>query len=250
MVRVIGKEDRYYKAQSQQDLMSNYLVAYYSMDGNANDSHIYGYNGTEVNPLYNSGIVGNGFNSGNDNSLRYINFPHNSDFSFTDGIQDVKGIISLWLYYQGIGITTGMLINKRDLSQNYEWQLQVVTGNTLRFIKFSNGTITSISYTTTNTLIVNNWHHILINIDIINNDIYINGLLQNVTINNSGYIKMVSNDANMRIAMATWTASSNLKIKGIIDETAIYKGINATPTQVAQLYNYGNGLNYNQTLLI
>ena len=244
-----------YPRISQSQLLSDSLVAYYALDGNASDSHVNGYNGTLTNMLWASGIINQAANFENTAAARYIRVPNQTDFSFTNGSQDIPFTISTWVYFLGFSSTGNWLINKRDVSTVPEWQFfrQSATGQ-IRMALFNQASntaaLTIASDAGYNTL--NEWLHIVFVYDGTNYILYLNGVAQ-TGINNTdtGYSAMGFTNSQVTLGAAGWQVSAQqTKHRGYIDETAIYKGQGATPAQVLSLYNGGAGLNYSQTLLI
>ena len=227
------------------------LVGYYPFNSNANDFSGNNYNGSSVgSPTFETGKVGNAINFGNDTVLRYINIPDNNDFSFTNGTTDVPFTISLWVNFSSFSSTGNWLVNKRNATNGGdEWQI-IYYQNRLSFwkIQFDNRNIYQGVGTGLNPFVLNTWYHICYTDNgsglISGCKLYINGVLSNsIQYINGVYTRMNNGTAQIRIGQAGWDLSHIVKHKGLVDELAIWKNRELTPTEVLELYTKGNAGN-------
>lgn len=227
------------------------LVAYYPFEGNANDN-INGYNGSLVGtPTFTSGKNNLGINFGNDNITRYVQIPDNNDFSFTNGTTDVPFSISLWVNFSSFSSTGNWFVNKRNATNGGdEWQI-IYYQNRLFFhkIQFDNRNIYQGVGTGLNPFNINTWYHICYTDNgsglISGCKLYINGVLSNsIQVTAGVYTRMNNGTQPIRIGQAGWDLSPNVKHKGLVDELAIWKNRELTPTEVLELYNSSLGKFY------
>jgi len=225
------------------------LVAYYPLNSNANDS-INGYNGTLIDsPTFVAGKVDNAINFGNDTVSRYIDIPDNDDFSFTNGTTDVPFTISMWVNFSSFSSIANFLANKRIItSTGAEWQFNYSTANNrLFFWKFQFGaSISQRVESSTSPFSLNTWYHICYTDDgsglVGSGKIYINGVDDTTANSNIGgtYTRMNNGTSLTRIGLSAWGNHPDLKHRGLVDETAIWKNRELTASEVLELYNKGN----------
>jgi len=98
------------------------LFAYYPFDSNANDLKN-GYNGTATSISYVSGGINNEA-SFNGTSSR-ISIPNQTDFNFTDGVNDKPFTISFTYVQNPVADATSFIISKRNSAA--QWQILVVS---------------------------------------------------------------------------------------------------------------------------
>jgi len=257
----------YNKALSAQEVLQNYnatksrfsyitdavsyltgLVGYYSFNSNTNDLSGKGYDGTVVgSPTYTTAKVSNGINFANDVNLNYVDIPDNSDFSFTNGTNDLPFTLSVWVNITAFSAYGVWIINKRGgTSGTDEWQLISNASGNLIFYKFQYDSNASYQLITTSiTLSTNTWYHIAITdagtANINDCKIYVDGSLASVTRTTTGtYTRMNNGTGITRIGMSAWVTNPDLKHRGITDELAIWKNRELTATEVLGLYTKGN----------
>lgn len=227
------------------------LVAYYPFEGNAIDM-VNSYNGSLVgSPTFTTGKNNLGINFGNGSVTRYVEIPDKNDFSFTNGTTDVPFSISLWANFSSFSSVGNWLVNKRNATNGGdEWQI-VYYQNILYFqkLQFNNNTIYQGVGTGLNPFVLNTWYHICYTDNgsglISGCKLYINGVLSNSIQNSAGvYTRMNNGTAKIRIGQAGWVLNTNLKHKGLVDELAIWKNRELTPTEVLELYNSSLGKFY------
>ncbi len=226
--------------------LTNGLVGYYPLNSNTNDFSGKGYNGTQVGaPTYVTGKVGNAINFGNDNNITYISIADNNDFSFTNETTDVPFTISLWVKFSGFSSIGNWLVNKRNAT-SAEWQIGYYQ-NRLIFTKFqfNNISIYQQISSTLNPFSLNTWYHLCYtdngSASISGCKLYINGVLSNSVQNSNGvYTRMNNGTQPLILGINGWDFNPKLKHRGLIDELAIWKNRELTPTEVLELYTKGN----------
>ena len=224
------------------------LVGYYPLNSNGNDLSGKGYNGTVVGtPTYSTGKVSNAIDFGNNTNSNYIDIPDNSDFSFTNGTNDVPFSVSMWINITAVSSTGNWFINKRNTtSGGDEWQI-MLSGSRFRINKFqynSNASFQDI-YSNVNPFLLNTWYHICVTdagtANINDCKLYINGVLSVSGRATTGtYTRMNNGTSITRIGVSAWGFSNTLKHKGLIDELAIWKNRELTATEVLGLYTKGS----------
>lgn len=223
------------------------IVGYYKFDSNPDDFSGLGYNGTTVGtPTYVAGKVSNSidFNASLGN---YINISDNSDFSFTNGSNDLPFSISMWVNFSSFASIGNWLINKRDAtSGGDEWQLSFGDSR-LTFAKFNhnNNGIFQLIRSSLNPFVINTWYHICYTDNgsglVGSGKLYINGVLNvNINANTGSYVRMNNGTSLTRIGQASFQLSGNYHHYGKIDELGIWKNRELTPSEVLELYNRGN----------
>jgi hypothetical protein len=225
------------------------LVGYYPLNSGATDSSGKGYNGNVFGtPAYSVGKVSNAIDFGNNTALNCIDIPDNSDFSFTNGTNDLPFTISMWVKVNAFSNTGNWLINKRgDTNGTDEWQLLIPPAGQISFEKFQFNSKTTYQalLTPASTIALNTWYHITVTdagtANINDCKIYVNGVLNTVTRTTTGtYTRMNNGTAKTRVGFSAWVADFNCKHRGLIDELAIWKNRELTANEVLGLYNKGN----------
>ena len=228
------------------------LVAAYDFEGNAIDISGNGNNGTLVgSPTFPSGKNNLAVNFGNDSTDRYVNIADSDSLSFTNGTNDLAFSISLWVNFSSFSSIGNWLVNKRNSTNGGdEWQI-IYYQNRLFFhkIHFNNKNIYQGVGTGLNPFNINIWYHICYTDNgsglISGCKLYINGVLSNSVQDSVGvYTRMNNGTQPIRIGMSGWQSHPNLKHRGLVDELAIWKNRELTPTEVLELYNSGLGKFY------
>jgi len=215
------------------------LVGYYPFNSNADDFSGNNHNGTLVNsPTFVAGKIGNGLQITAQNQV--VTIPDNTDFSFTDGTNDLPFTISAWLYTTAYSSSGNRWVSKREGNSSLEW-LAIFNGSVFNLVLHSqnSGSILKI-ISCANTTALNTWNHFVITFDGTNGKIYINGVLQPTTNTIVGtYTRMQNTSSIVRIG-SNDTTSANTAQLGITDEVAIWKNKELTEIEVLELYNKGN----------
>lgn len=223
----------------------NSLVAYYNLDGNANDAFSTN-NGTEVGTItYGNGIDGQAplFND----VSKLIEIPDSDVFSFTDGVNDLPFSISMWVYYDAFSSSANYFIMKRRGS-NDEWVFYRFGNNgRIHFTKFSN----SSNFQQINGILaqnINQWYHVVITDDgsktIQGMNIYINSILRSKNDASIGTYTGMTNGTSKVTMGGFATNQPNFRHQGLIDLVGIWKNRELTQSDVDELYNNGSGLKY------
>lgn len=223
------------------------LVAYYKLDGDANDSTPNLHNGVATSVSYVSGKIGQAANFNSDTSVIKIN--DTIDLSFTNGTIDTPFSISMWIYVTQFSSVGNWILNKRGLTTN-EWQLVCLSGK-MHFAKFSNNSSSIYQgITCVSSIPLNSWQHIAYTDDgsglNSGQNFYINGVRQLVSSANAGtYVKMQDTLAQTGIGLQLFDGvAANLRHRGYVDEIGIWKNRILTASEVLNLYNNGSGKTY------
>jgi hypothetical protein len=208
-------------------------------------------NGTAVGGLtYVPGKVGTAFNfNGTD---AYVN------------MGDVMNVgLSSWSYGMWFNVnnisSTRILFSKTLSGENTgRIRCSVTTGGVIRFAFAPTNTASTddIDIQTTNTISLNTWYHVVFVLDRTNNmKIYLNGVLQSVTVSVAAnnlipYSGVNFNNINpFRIGSATGadnTSPTGL-FSGQIDAFNVWDRV-LTQSEITELYNSGNGVQYSNPL--
>lgn len=231
------------------------LVAYYKFDDNLLESTGMSPNGSRSSLLtYASGKIGDSvsFEANVEGNSTYIDISNNSNFSFTDGPgNDLPFSISLWITLEGFSTIGNFLITKRDASTNDEYQVVILSDNSLIFNKFSNGTSSAYQAISVSNAIPEfaQWCHIVYTDDgsktVSGMNFYINSVLASKNdISFGSYLGMNSGSSFVRLANASWNAIYTTQHRGKIDELAIYKNRCLSQKDVKALFNSNYGKTY------
>jgi hypothetical protein len=227
-----------------------FLTAYWTADNIATDVHINNLGGSGVSLLYGTGINNEGFDFVNDASVRYVNVPDNNLLSFTDGANDVPFTIRMWVYFNSKSSTGNWLANKRDNTNQREWQILHRTSiSQVEFMKFSQGGTDSVTTNTGVNPANDVFHHLVLTSDgtKFGDKIYLNGTDITTGHTETGtYVKMNNGTNFMRFGANAWDTPpvTPLKHRGLLDEIAIFNGYEMTPADVIDDYNLGVGKFY------
>jgi hypothetical protein len=227
-----------------------YLTAYWTADNIATDVYVNNLGGAwNSSSHYATGINGEAFDFGNGNQTRYVEVADNDLLSFTDGTNDVPFTISMWVYFYGFSSTGNWLFNKRDNSNNLEYQLLFFQNNGIIFEKFSFGVTANRIDTYTNYIPpFNQWIHLVYTDDgsKFGGKIYANGIdITSSSVETGNYVRMINGNSVTRFGVNSFGgARLDLKHRGMIDELAIFNGTELTQLQVQDLYNGGVGKFY------
>lgn len=231
--------------------LSNNLAAYYKFDGNANAS-VGGVNGTlNGSPSFVTGKIGNAIDFGTDAVSRDVTFADSDIFSLTAGAgADIPYSMSMWVRLNTLGVTHFLAIKRTAVSSFDEWQLAVLNTNNVAMYKIDRVNNAIFQSIRTNTALTSGvFHHIVITDNgsktVAGMNIYLNGTLAAKTDQSAGvYTGMNNSNSTFRIGNNLPTATSTLKLRGYMDEFAIWRNRELNSTEVTQLYNSGNGITY------
>lgn len=206
------------------------LFSFWKLNGNSNDS-VGANHGIDTDINYVAGKKGLAADFNFTSSE--IQIPYNSQFNFTDGINDLPFNVSGWIYSLD-GSNLHWIIAKRPVTTG--WQI-VLFNNIINFALLTDGSNYIVSSSIT--LVPNNvWTHISCNYDGSKNvsglTIYINGVQSLVTPQTLGvYSGIVPEIANVKIGRSTFGSYHFL---GQMDEIGIWNR-ELTPSQITELYN-------------
>lgn len=214
------------------------LVAYYPLDGNANDAL----------GLHNGVVDGSvSFVSGKNNqaasfvSLASIKAVNSFDFSFTNGVNDVPFSISAWINFDSL---TGVqfIVSKWQTVGSNEW-LCAWNSTFLTIVTAIPGSSSLIRANYTFVPVLNKWYHLVFSYNgsglSSGFDIYVNGV--KVSADKAGsYTGMQSTGTVLRLG----NSAVDEYFKGRIDEVAIWKNRKLVDSEVLELYRSGVGKFY------
>jgi len=217
------------------------LVAYYSFDGsNATDIHTGTHNGTLVgSPTFPAGKNSNCIEFG---SGKGVNVADSTDFSFTNGSNDVPFSVSMWVNFNSVS-GVNFLASKWGIGTFGEW-IVAYNSTFFTFLLYNYSAFSLIRANYTFTPTTSTWYHLVCTYDgsELNSGlkIYLNGALMSST-NSGTYTGMINGVSQFQIG----NNDSNEYFKGKSDELAIWKDRELTALEVAELYNGGAGKFYN-----
>jgi len=230
--------------------LTNNLVAYYNLNSDATDL-INANNGTLIgSPSFNSGVQGNSIDFMNDTTLRYFTNTDSDNFSFTNGITDIPFSISFWVYPYVIGGSQFHVITtKRGLSSgdNAEYQILIGTSGEVQVQLFSTSSANYL-ISQKGTVLANQWSHVAVTYDGLGIasglKIYLNSIGSGLPNTAGTYVKMINTPYKNYFGIASQTITQDRKLKGKLDEFAVWKNRVLTQAEVNKLYNGGLGIAY------
>lgn len=234
----------FYESGKARGLNTN-LVAYYKLDSNSNDS-LGLHNGVDTGSIvYNAGKVNNAGNYGV--GFRSTITTH-TDFNFTTGGgNDVPFSIACWCNPSDIG--QGFIFSKFGATgTDNEWTIGY-HDQKFRIILSNPSASAYIAVVSTSNYPISNWYNFIVTYNgsklFSGLKIYINGSLISVTnISAGSYTGMTASTLNPTIGNRSAAFIANEEFDGKIDELAVWKNRVLSPTDVAYLYNSGNGRTY------
>jgi hypothetical protein len=206
------------------------VIAYYPLDGNADDFFGH-FNGIEVdNTNYTTGLVGQAYD-GLNGVNSFIKLPDDDVFSFTDGTNDLPFSISVWL--KKSNLQTGYIFNK-GVGGQLEYQFLYFQGSIIfrlnDYRNNSNQVFRQIAYSIN--LDPTTWYNIVVTYDGLTLKMYVNDTSVGTNSENGTYIGMVNGTDNPLISRGT------THFDGLIDEFIIYNR-ELTASEVTDIYNKG-----------
>ena len=209
------------------------LLAYYKLNGNANDETsnynngtasnvIYDYSGTASNVTYATGKFGKAavFNGSNSSII----LPQNTDF-------DLNGAGSFSIWVNRNNTTRSWIFEKANGgSGTYSWQLEYNGGYRFQMHDTSNNAITAV--TGSSGLAINTWEHIVVTSSASKvYKIYFNGVLKD-TKTLSGTVSVNTNGPRF----GEYSLASGYSFNGEIDQTRFFNK-ELSPGEINSLYN-------------
>lgn len=219
----------------------NGLVSAWEFENNALDSH--GSNDGTVNgaTYTSSGKIEGCYDF--DGTNDYIKIPYDSSIIFDGNSESYS--VSLWVKHS---TQSG---HKRIINTAYSgnslikfpYRFIAMTDGTIKFYVYDGSNITQLQSTSSN-LDNNSWHHIVgvVNQSTDNVYLFVDGEL--VTTETNVVTSSTSNTNDLIIGRQK-ESDSNYSYDGLIDQPAIWSRA-LTATEVAALYNNGDGLPYSQ----
>jgi len=217
------------------------LLAYYKLDGNANDAHTNALHGTAVGtPTWPTAMLKTGF-QGNGSS-QYIDLGANALFSPT------AISISAWVYLAATPSGVFSLVTKRTAFSTWadlQWTAEVDSARKIRFeIGLSDST--GVTVLSASVLALSTWYHVACVYDGTDARVYLNGYLNNTvagagTIHSKTYPCVIGARAD---GSTPWTGRASY-LNGRLDEIAIANH-GWTAAEVIDLYHSGYPLRYEE----
>jgi hypothetical protein len=211
------------------------LVAYYPLNGNANDI-INGLNGINTGISYLTGNVGLGANFLNDTTSR-ITIADTNFLSFTDGVNDIPFTMIFSVKQTATG--ANFIFSKLDTVATISEYNIFIFNNKIRLGIFTNNS-NFLSTEANTTLALNTWYNIVVTYDgsklFSGIKIYINNVLQTSTNLGVGtYTGMMNTNLTPLIGNRI-NNFTNEAMSGMIDELYIYKNRVLSATEVSEVY--------------
>jgi len=217
------------------------LLAYYKLDGNANDAHTNALHGTAVGaPTWPTARLKTGF-QGNGSS-QHINLGTDALFSPT------AISISAWVYLAVTPSGVFSLVTKRTAFSTWadlQWTAEVDSARKIRFEVGLSGS-TGVTVLSTSVLALSTWYHVACVYDGTDARVYLNGYLNNTvagagTIHSKTYPCVIGARAD---GSTPWTGRASY-LNGLLDEIAIANH-GWTAAEVIDLYHSGYPLRYEE----
>lgn len=225
-----------YSFFAQGSSLSNHLLVYYKLDSNSNDS-LGNHNLSTVGSIsYTTGKISNGLNINNDQNSNYLTVSNHSDF-----LLNGNKTFTIWFKSDTNG-NTGMLFTKAGFS-SLEYFLQFQIGTNISFAVYD-GSLTSVTVTTTDSLSANTWYFCVAIFDATNQIISIQ--LNNSSKNSesiAGLSNFDTNTNNFNLGGDQFYGTATSVDNTIIDECAIFNKVLTEP-EISYLYNNGVGRTY------
>jgi hypothetical protein len=217
------------------------LLAYYKLDGNANDSHTNVLNGTAIGtPTWPTAMLKTGFQA--NGSSQYIDLGTDALFSPT------AISISAWVYLAATPSGVFSLVTKRTAFSTWadlQWTAEVDSARKIRFeVGLSDST--GVTVLSASALTLSTWYHVACVYDGTDARVYLNGYLNNTatgagTIHSKTYPCVIGARAN---GSTPWTGRASY-LNGRMDEVAI-AGRAWTVAEVIDLFHTGYPLRYEE----
>jgi hypothetical protein len=219
------------------------LIAYYKLDGNANDAHTNALNGTAVGtPTWPTAMLKTGVQT--NGSSQYIDLGTDALFSPT------AISISAWVYLAATPSGVFSIVTKRTAFSTWadlQWTAEVDSARKIRFeVGLSDST--GVTVLSASVLTLSTWYHVACVYDGTDARVYLNGYLNNTaagagTINSKTYPCVIGARAD---GSTPWTGRASY-LNGRFDEVAIANR-GWTPAEVIDLYHSGYPLRYEEVL--
>jgi hypothetical protein len=210
------------------------LVAYYPLNGNANDI-INGLNGAATFVNYLTGNVGLGANFTN-TQFSAITIPDTNFLSFTDGLNDIPLTIVASVRQTDSGVN--FIFTKFNNLNNREYAF-FIANNKVRFLCVS-GNTNFLRAEGNTSLSLNMWYNLVVTYDgsklFSGIKIYVNGVEQTLTNLNVGTYTGMTNTIVTPTIGNIVAPNAGEAMSGMIDELYIYKNRVLSATEVSEVY--------------
>lgn len=204
-------------------------IAWYKLDGNANDSSGNGYNGTAVNLSYVTGKFGQAgsFNG----SSSYVNLGALKSFFYNNG-NNQNCSVSLWFKSSNFVQSKVMFI---DFNWRFKFAIECQgSGQLMTLTRTNTG---DFSFITSGTYDDNNWHNVVVTMDATTNirRTYIDSTLLDSTTVNGAFSQNNANDQTTLGAIIGFNTVVS-HFPGLIDQVRVYD-FPLSASEVTSLYN-------------
>jgi len=207
---------------------SSDIVAYYKLD-NSSEDYVGSNDGTDTNIEYRFGRYGQAAVFNGSSSKIVVEDSTANAFGFAN----MTGSISTWVNPAVLGTAMGIAA-KRDQGSpgNRQWILRKYSDNKIQFYVYQSDANVQ-SLTSTSTIPLNTWTHVVVTITTSEIKIYLNGVLDKTA--TTAYTSIQNAGADLTIGTHGATSSS-LYWNGDIDQVRIYSTA-LDSDQVEELYN-------------
>ena len=200
--------------------LSSSLTACYSLDGNAVDA-INSLNGTigTITPTFDKNNNPNSAYDFNGTTSAYIELPSSPLLKPTNGLS-----FSVWVKFKSFQADDHILFTKNSQSSSFAAYdlITYFSGSAYRFRTYKEGAGFSSYAESTTTLTTNTWYHVVLTQDMNAIKIYVNGVLENTTINTKAFDYTPGKNV---ILGNTRELSYNTPLNGVLDNVRFYNRV-------------------------
>lgn len=215
--------------------LTDNLVAYWKFEGDSSDV-VNSHNGTDTSMVYSTaaGKINQGAQFGGAGKILVAD---SSDFNVAAGDWGV----SFWIKRDRSAIREIFFgqCSSGGANTSIPFLFQFSAANKIQVLVANGGTLQTVTSTASYTD-TTNYHHLVITRDGSNILIYIDNSLDSTT--SIGAITL--NDSTNNLGIGVGGELASIFFKGYMDEMAFRKGSKFTSSEVTQLYNNGNGIQY------
>ncbi|MDZ4121326.1 MAG: LamG-like jellyroll fold domain-containing protein, partial [Candidatus Cloacimonadaceae bacterium] len=199
------------------------LVAYYPLDGNANDLSGNGFHGVATNPLLTADRFGNPNSAYNFTGSSHISLDYQNSSLLNYSTAGAKTTVSFWMKWTGSNYVMPFGWDSYDLYFEQS--------------KFGFNTGHSDIYGISSANLLNQWVHVVAeftNSSVYQNKLYINGVQQSL----ASYINSpLSKSITSLARIGGWPLDNNFRFVGVIDGLSIHNRA-LTTSEILNMYNY------------
>jgi parallel beta-helix repeat protein len=215
------------------------LVASWQFESNFND-YTSNHNATAIGSVTNNttGVVGNEavFGGGSD----YLTVPNSSDFTFTDGTNDIPFSICFWIEFNSLTSNPRIMMKANSTGDKREWQIQYGNGK-LTLVLWKNDGTAFLRLDRNITPSLNTRYHHAMTYDgsKLHTGLkwYENKVDVGVSSVSGTYTGMTANDRRLTIGVNDLSGNVENTLDGAMDEIKIYKNRVLTPTEIEYIYD-------------